>query len=111
MTRWVQFSDAVDIKGAPRYAIGSTGAALITLLDCTSSCALSGWGWQDNRTGTTPRLLGPVIRFGTAGVQTIRVQTREDGLTIDQIVLSPSLYLSAAPGRATNDATILPATQ
>ena len=108
---WVQFSDAVNIKGAPLYAIGSTGAALVTLLDCTSSCALSGWGWQDNRTGTTPGLLGPVIRFGTTGVQTIRVQTREDGLTIDQIILSPSLYLSAAPGRVTNDATILPATQ
>jgi hypothetical protein len=32
-------------------------------------------------------------------------------MAIDQIVLSPSLYLSAAPGLTTNDNTILPATQ
>ena len=108
---WVQFTGAIDGKGQPLYAIGTTSAALITLLDCTSGCALSGWGWQDNRTGTTPGLLGRVIRFGTTGVQTIRVQTREDGLTIDQIVLSPALYLSPAPGDAFNDSTILAATQ
>jgi len=36
---------------------------------------------------------------------------REDGLSIDQIVLSPSTYLNAAPGALKNDNTILPKTQ
>jgi endonuclease/exonuclease/phosphatase family metal-dependent hydrolase len=38
------------------------------------------------------------------------VQTREDGFWIDQIVLSPSTYLSSAPGALKNDGTILSAT-
>jgi len=37
------------------------------------------------------------------------VQVREDGLSIDQIVLSPQTYLSTAPGKAINDTTILTA--
>lgn len=107
---WVQFSAAVSPKGKPIYGIGTTTATPITVADC-STCHPSGWGWQDNGIGATPGLLGVPIRFATTGLQTIRVQTREDGIAIDQIVLSPSLYLSAAPGQATNDATILLATQ
>jgi hypothetical protein len=38
----------------------------------------------------------------------VRVQTREDGLSIDQIVLSPATYLATAPGALKNDTTILP---
>jgi len=37
----------------------------------------------------------------------LRIQVREDGLSIDQIVLSPQNYLTTAPGAVTNDATIL----
>jgi hypothetical protein len=92
------------------YAIGTTGATLIALADC-STCRPKGWGWQDNGIGSGPGVLGPQLRFATTGVQTIRVQTREDGLRIDQIVLSSSLYLGGAPGRATDDTTVLPATQ
>ena len=78
----------------------------MNLEDC-SDCGISGWKWQDNGYGAG--VLGPVIRFSTTGTQTIRVQTREDGLSIDQIVLSPSTYLNDAPGALTNDTTILPA--
>jgi hypothetical protein len=35
------------------------------------------------------------------------VQVREDGLSIDQIVLGADKYLSVAPGALKNDATIL----
>jgi hypothetical protein len=35
------------------------------------------------------------------GHQTMRIQTREDGLSIDQIVLSPKNYIDKAPGAAT----------
>jgi hypothetical protein len=38
------------------------------------------------------------------------VQVREDGLSIDQIVLSPASYLNASPGTLMNDLTILPKT-
>jgi hypothetical protein len=38
----------------------------------------------------------------------LRIQVREDGLSIDQIVLSPQNYLTIAPGAVVNDVTILP---
>jgi len=38
----------------------------------------------------------------------MRIQVREDGVQLDQIVLSPNTYLSAAPGGKTNDGTIVP---
>ena len=50
---------------------------------------------------------GPLLRFAAAGRQTIRIQTREDGLRIDQIVLSSATYLNRSPGAAKNDNTRL----
>jgi len=38
----------------------------------------------------------------------MRIQVREDGVQLDQIVLSPSQYLSVAPGPAGHDSTIVP---
>ena len=67
---------------------------------------MKGWGWQDNGYGAG--VLGPLMYFAASGPQTIRIQTREDGLPIDQLVLSPSTYLSSAPGSTKNDTTILP---
>ena len=107
---WVQFSSAVSTTGAPVYMIGTTGATYIALADC-SACRPRGWGWQDNGMASSPGALGPRLRFAATGLQTIRVQTREDGLKIDQIVLSSSLYLGGAPGMPTDDTTILAATQ
>ena len=48
------------------------------------------------------------VYFGTSGPQRIRVQVREDGVSIDQIVLSAARYFSTAPGPFKNDATVLP---
>ena len=67
-------------------------------------CGLSRWGWEDNAYGGS----GPLLYFASAGTQTIRVQGREDGVSIDQIVISPVTYLNTRPGLARNDATILP---
>ena len=78
-----------------------------TLEDC-SGCGVSGWGWQDNGYGLG--VLGPLVYFVQSGTQTIRIQGREDGISIDQIVLSPSRYLTGAPGALRNDTTILPET-
>jgi hypothetical protein len=53
---------------------------------------------------------GVLLRFGS-GPQTIVIQTREDGVSIDQVVLSAEKYLTMRPGAAKHDDTILPATQ
>jgi hypothetical protein len=42
---------------------------------------------------------------------TMVIQTREDGVSIDQVVLSAEKYLTRRPGTAKNDTTILPGTQ
>jgi PKD repeat protein len=101
----VQFSGSVTSAGSSIYRIGTTSATFVNLEDC-SGCGISGWGWQDNGYGTG--VLGPVIYFQTSGVQTIRVQVREDGFSIDQIVLSPDTFLTASPGALKNDTVILP---
>ena len=100
---YVQFSDSVDATGLATFRIGTASATIVNLQDC-SKCALSGWGWQDNGGNGA---LGQVIYFAQTWTHTIRIQTREDGLSIDQIVLSPSAYLTNSPGRLVNDATIL----
>jgi glucose/arabinose dehydrogenase len=102
---FVQFSDSVSETGAAVNRIGTTSAEVINLEDCFA-CGLSGWGWQDNGWGTG--VLGPLIYFANSGPHTIRIQVREDGLSLDQIVLSPATYLNNAPGAVINDATILP---
>jgi IPT/TIG domain len=104
---WVQFSDSTDGNGSASNRIGTTTATAMNLEDC-SGCGLQGWGWQDNGWGVA--VMGPHIYFQSAGLHTIRVQAREDGIAIDQIVLSPLTYLNASPGSLRNDNTILPAT-
>lgn len=47
------------------------------------------------------------VSFGTAGLKTVRLQNREDGLEIDQVVLSPATYLERSPGRLKDDTTVL----
>jgi len=101
----VQFDGSVASDGAtPVARIGSTGSADVNLEECRG-CGVAEWGWQDNGWGTG--VLGPAIYFATSGTQTIRVQPREDGLAIDQILLSPERYLTQSPGAAKNDSTIL----
>jgi subtilisin family serine protease len=100
----VQFDSTVSATGAPLYRIGSTSSADVNLEDC-SGCGLSGWGWQDNGYGAG--VLGPEIRFAADGKQKLRIQVREDGFGIDQIVLSAGRFFTAAPGALKNDGTIL----
>jgi len=94
---YVQFSNVAA------YPIGTTAATTVTLEHCTN-CGVAGWGWQDNGLNS----LGANITFTTSGPQTLRIQTREDGFAIDQIMLSPSRFLTTSPGALKNDTTIYP---
>jgi hypothetical protein len=102
---WLQFTNTVDESGAAMLRIGSTSGTSASVEEC-SGCGVQGWGWHDNAWGIGVR--GVPIYFTTTGVQRIRVQQREDGVSIDQIVLSPSTYFDVAPGSRKNDTTILP---
>ena len=104
---YVQFSGSVTDTGVPVNQIGTTSATWVGIEDC-SGCGVSGWGWQDNGYGTG--VLGPLVYFAATGPQTLRIQQREDGISIDQIVLSPALYLTAAPGVTKQDTLVLPPT-
>ena len=101
---FVQFSGSVNASGSANYRLGTTSAAAVSLEEC-NECGLSGWGWQDSGWGVN--VLGPLIYFSSTGTQTIRIQQREDGVAIDQIVLSPGTYFNAAPGPVKNDTTKL----
>jgi regulation of enolase protein 1 (concanavalin A-like superfamily) len=107
---FVQFSNSVTSTNAATLRIGTTSAAEYNLEDC-SGCGLSGWGWQDNGWGSG--VMGPNIYFNTTGPQTLRLQAREDGLSIDQIILSPASgkFFRSSPGALRNDATIYAATE
>jgi endonuclease/exonuclease/phosphatase family metal-dependent hydrolase len=100
---WVQFSDALDRGGNTVYPIGSGQALLANLTTC-GDCPPARWGWQD---GAYWLQQENVVQFPSTGQHRIRVQTREDGVQIDQIVLSPVRFFSSAPGSVTSDGTVL----
>ena len=105
---FVQFSGARDAANAAVYGIGTTSALAVNLEEC-SGCGVSGWGWEDDGWGAVNKP-GVTLRFPEGGIQRMRIQRREDGVSIDQIVLSAVKYRTARPGAAKNDATILEAT-
>jgi hypothetical protein len=100
---WIQFSDAINSSGGALWRIGSTSATLAALETC-KGCGVYEWGWRGGSwwTGETS-----IVRFPTSGTRTLRVQTREDGVHVDQIVLSPVTYYSSCPGVTKNDSTIV----
>jgi hypothetical protein len=100
---YVQLSGTLTSQGAPIYRIGTTSAAVVALED-TTGAGVQGWGWNDNGWAS----LGAQLLFQQTGTQRLRIQVREDGISIDQIVLSPSRYLTTSPGALKNDTTILP---
>ena len=103
---FVQFAGGAIAGGTTRYANGTTDALDINLEEC-SGCGVSGWGWRDERWGSTLQAAPVLLRFPTGGWLNVRIQTREDGVSIDQIVLSAETYLTAPPGPAKRDNTIL----
>jgi hypothetical protein len=101
---WVQFSDA-SAGGAPTYRMGTTSGLLVNLATDSAATSLNGWGWQN---GAYWLSQPTIVTFPSSGSRTMRIQVREDGVQIDQIVLSPSTFMNTAPGPVTNDTTIVP---
>ena len=101
---WVQFSDALA-GGAQVYALNTTSGLLVNLATDGTGSSLNAWGWQNRAYWLSQPT---TITFATSGAHTLRIQVREDGVQFDQIVLSPSTYLNAAPGGPTADSTIVP---
>jgi hypothetical protein len=101
----VQFSDSVDSLGTPTLRIGTSSSAEPVLQDGPGGATPAGWGWTDNGWGSP----GVPVYFSGTGSHVIRIQQREDGAIVDQIVLSPRDYYTAPPGARRHDATIVPA--
>lgn len=106
---WVQFTGAVDAAGNPVFRTGTTSGLEVVLEEC-SGCGISGWGWRDDAWGARGAISSRLLRFPEGGVQTIRIQTREDGASVDQVVLSARKYKTTRPGAVSNDNTFLPFT-
>ena len=99
---YVQFSGALDASGNSLARIGTT-SALSFILEQGRDFGVSGWGWTD---AAYDGLAAPIY-FATAGEQTLRLQPREDGVRIDQIVISSAAYAAKMPGLTKADTTIV----
>jgi hypothetical protein len=101
---WVQFSDALA-NGRSIHEIGRPSGLLVNLATDSGASSLNGWGWGNRAYWLSQPT---TLSFGSTGPHRIRIQVREDGFWIDQIVLSSRQYLTAPPGPPTNDNTIVP---
>src|SRR5215467_5547555 len=111
---YVQFSDALA-SGSPIYQMSTTSGLVVNLATDTTGSSLSNWGWVN---GAYWLSQPATLTFASSGAHTLRIQTREDGVQFDQLLLSPSQYFNAsascpttcgnAPGPLANDGTIVP---
>jgi hypothetical protein len=104
---FVQFEHGAIVNNTTRYVMDSTDGLDVNLEQC-SGCGVSGWGWRDERWGATLNGTPVLLRFPVTGWQRMRILTREDGVSVDQIVLSAEKYLTVPPGPAKRDNTKLP---
>jgi hypothetical protein len=102
----LQFSDSTDAASQPAARIGTTDSMVFVLRDGVTGAKPLGWGWTDNGSAA----LGADVYFAATGTHTLRVQQREDGITVDQIVISGDTYRRTSPGFRQNDVTVLPET-
>jgi len=100
---FVQFSDA-QAGGSGIYGLNSSSALLVNLANDSTGASLQGWGWVN---GAYWLSQPATLTFAGSGSHTLRIQVREDGVQFDQIVLSPTEFLSTPQGPASNDARIV----
>ena len=80
----------------PNIIEPAAGALTVNLADVMENIQYenNGWGWQDNAVWTNE--IGEVF-FEKRDSHKIRIQRREDGVGIDQIILSASRFISDPP--------------
>jgi regulation of enolase protein 1 (concanavalin A-like superfamily) len=100
---WVQFSDAL-VNGASVYGLHTSRGLLVNLATDGTASSLNEWGWAN---GAYWLAQPATVTFRTSGLHRLRLQLREDGVAVDQIVLSSGRYLHTRPGAVTNDHTIV----
>jgi hypothetical protein len=100
---WLQFSDASS-NGTPMYPMNTTSGLLVNLATDGTASSLNAWGWVNSAYWLNQVT---TLTFASDGTHTVRVQVREDGVELDQIVLSPRTYSAGPPGPVTNDSTIV----
>jgi endonuclease/exonuclease/phosphatase family metal-dependent hydrolase len=101
---YVQYSDALNASNQPIYRIGTTSALVVNLATDYAATNLRGWGWVDTAFWLWQTT---TVKFAAGGSHTIRVQVREDGVSVDQIVLSSTTYRTVSPGARSDDQTRL----
>ena len=101
---WVQYSDAQS-GGSSVFPLNTTSGLLVNLATSAEATSLNKWGWVNTAYWLSQ---ATTVTFATTGSHTLRIQIREDGVQLDQIVLSPSHYLTSPPGGPTNDTTVVP---
>jgi hypothetical protein len=89
---WVQFSDAVD-KANKQVLRPGTGSYLTA-----QGPAEQGWSWVACDPANTSS--DPLIRFGTTGEVSVRMQAGMEGTGFDQFLLSPAKFLAKPPSEA-----------
>jgi hypothetical protein len=102
---WVQFSDARASNGSPVHQMNSPSGLLVNLATDSTAASLNNWGWQN---GAYWLSQATTLTFAANGSHTLRIQVREDGVQLDQIVLSPAAFLNSPPGPVGGDTTIVP---
>ena len=100
----LQFSDSVTSAGAATQRIGTSSSAEFVLQNGSTGPRRSRLGLDRQRVGRA----GHSGLFRQRGTHTLRIQQREDGAIVDQIVLSPDTYQTTPPGGRRDDTTILP---
>ena len=98
------FSGA-QAAGSQIYPVNTTSGLLVNLATDATASSLNNWGWQNGAYWLAQPF---TVTFPATGTHTLRIQVREDGVQLDQIVLSSARYLTAAPGTVSNDNTIVP---
>jgi hypothetical protein len=89
---WVQFSDAVNAAG--EEVLAPRSRSYLTARGPTRQ----GWAWVS--CDSERRGLDRLVRFGTSGEVTVRIQAGMEGVGFDQFILSPSRYLEDPPSAA-----------
>lgn len=85
---YIQFNDSLNKNGGSVNRIGTSQGLVV-------GNRLQTWVWNDLKTGLENT--GKIISFEQDGDHTIRVQRREDGAALDQIILSSVVYYNAGP--------------